>query len=204
MHPNAVLARLLCLLVGYVFGSFLTAEVVARAVAGKSARQLGSGNPGTANITAQLGPKAGLVALAGDLLKTAAACGVGYAAAAPVLGWLSILYAGFGAVLGHNFPLWAKGKGGKGVAVTCAWVFLYLPVTGALCCLAGGAVVLWLGYLPLGAVVIAVLAVPAAWIQQGTESGLILLLNAVIMISRHFRGLKRIASGSEHQFFRRK
>ena len=52
--------------------------------------------------------------------------------------------------------------------------------------------------------VIAVLAVPAAWIQQGTESGLILLLNAVIMISRHFRGLKRIASGTEHQFFRRK
>ena len=75
MHPNAVLARLLCLLVGYVFGSFLTAEVIARAVAGKSARQLGSGNPGMANITAQLGPKAGLVVLAGDLLKTAAACG---------------------------------------------------------------------------------------------------------------------------------
>ena len=48
MHTNAVLARLLCLLVGYVFGSFLTAEVVARAVAGKSARQLGSGNPGMA------------------------------------------------------------------------------------------------------------------------------------------------------------
>ena len=55
MHPDALAARLPCILLGYLFGSFLTAEVVSRVVSGKSARQLGTGNPGMANIMAQLG-----------------------------------------------------------------------------------------------------------------------------------------------------
>ena len=42
MHPDALAARLACILLGYLFGSFLTAEVVARVVSGKSARQLGA------------------------------------------------------------------------------------------------------------------------------------------------------------------
>ena len=41
MHPDALAARLACILLGYLFGSFLTAEVVARVVSGKSARHHG-------------------------------------------------------------------------------------------------------------------------------------------------------------------
>lgn len=150
MHPDALAARLACILLGYLFGSFLTAEVVARVVSGKSARQLGTGNPGMANIMAQLGKGAGLLTLAGDTLKTVAACGAAYYATAPLIGQASILYTGLGAVLGHNYPAWARFRGGKGVAVTCVWLVLYLPFWGTLCCIAGGALVLWLGYLPLG------------------------------------------------------
>ena len=40
MHPDALAARLACILLGYLFGSFLTAEVVARVVSGKSAAWL--------------------------------------------------------------------------------------------------------------------------------------------------------------------
>ena len=150
MHPDALAARLACILLGYLFGSFLTAEVVARVVSGKSARQLGTGNPGMANIMAQLGKGAGLLTLAGDTLKTVAACGAAYYATAPLIGQASILYAGLGAVLGHNYPAWAGFRGGKGVAVTCVWLVLYLPFWGTLCCIAGGALVLWLGYLGPG------------------------------------------------------
>ena len=105
MHPDALAARLACILLGYLFGSFLTAEVVARVVSGKSARQLGTGNPGMANIMAQLGKGAGLLTLAGDTLKTVAACGAAYYATAPLIGQASILYAGLGAVLAI-LPAW--------------------------------------------------------------------------------------------------
>ena len=65
--------RLLCLLAGYVCGGFLTAELVARHCTGKSAAQLGTGNPGMANLAHELGKGWGAVVLAGDISKTALA-----------------------------------------------------------------------------------------------------------------------------------
>ena len=47
--------RIFCLAAGILFGSFLTAEYVARRLTGRTARDLGSGNPGMANIMATLG-----------------------------------------------------------------------------------------------------------------------------------------------------
>ena len=196
--------RILCLLVGYLLGSFLAAECIARRLTGRSARDLGSGNPGMANIMATLGKGPGFAVLAGDAAKTVLACGLCWLLAGPVLGHTALLYAGAGAISGHNYSLWHKGCGGKGVAVTCTWLILYLPVTGALCCLAGGLAVLGLGYLPLGAVLIPTLAVPIAWVQYGPESGIILLLAAAMMFWRHKNGLHRIFLGQEKQFFRPK
>ena len=58
--------------------------------------------------------------------------------------------------------------------------------------------------LPVGAVLIAALAVPVGWLQYGTEAGAVLALNAVIMVTRHWAGLQRIHRGEELQFFRPK
>ena len=70
--------------------------------------------------------------------------------------------------------------------------------------LTGGIAVLLTGYLPLGAVLIAALAVPVGWLQYGGEAGVILLLNAGIMLTRHWPGLVRMYRGEEPQFFRPK
>lgn len=45
MHPDALAARLACILLGYLFGSFLTAEVVARVVSGKARGSLAPATP---------------------------------------------------------------------------------------------------------------------------------------------------------------
>ena len=124
-----MLQRLLCLLLGYLCGCFLTAELVARARTGKSAAALGTGNPGMANLAHELGKGWGAVVLAGDIAKTALAFGL-CRALFPALGGLSGLWAGLGAVLGHNFPLWRGFRGGKGVAVTCAALILFSPLWG--------------------------------------------------------------------------
>lgn len=72
---HGLFLRVLCLGAGYLFGCFLTAEIVARCTAGCSAREIGTGNPGMANILTHLGKPAGFLVLAGDVLKTAAAAG---------------------------------------------------------------------------------------------------------------------------------
>ena len=65
--------RLICLLTGYVFGCFLTGELVARRRTGAGAGRLGTGNPGMANLAHELGLGWGLLVLLGDVLKTALA-----------------------------------------------------------------------------------------------------------------------------------
>ena len=193
-----MLQRLLCLLLGYLCGCFLTAELVARARTGKSAAALGTGNPGMANLAHELGKGWGAVVLAGDIAKTALAFGL-CRALFPALGGLSGLWAGLGAVLGHNFPLWRGFRGGKGVAVTCAALILFSPLWGTAACLSGLAVTLLSGWLPLGAVVIPALFVPPAFLCHGREAGLLALILALIMLSRHIRGLGRILRGEEEE-----
>ena len=117
MEPKAIGLRAVCLGIGYLFGSFLTAEPVARVTTGKGVAEIGSGNPGMANVMEHIGKGAGAVVLAGDALKTALAvllCGLEIG---PHIGSAAMLYAGLGAVLGHIFPAWRKFHGGKGVAV---------------------------------------------------------------------------------------
>ena len=58
------------LAVGYVCGSFLTAELVSKHVSGKSAFDVGMGNPGMANMGATYGTGWAAVTLAGDIAKT--------------------------------------------------------------------------------------------------------------------------------------
>ena len=139
--------------------------------------------------------------LAGDIAKTALAFGL-CRALFPALGGLSGLWAGLGAVLGHNFPLWRGFRGGKGVAVTCAALILFSPLWGTAACLSGLAVTLLSGWLPLGAVVIPALFVPPAFLCHGREAGLLALILALIMLSRHIRGLGRILRGEEERKFR--
>ena len=193
-----------CIAVGYVLGNILTAEIVTHLIAGRSAYQMGSGNPGMANVMTQMGKKAGLLVLLGDVLKTAAAMAACFYLAGDVLGRESMLWAGLGTVLGHNYPVWKKFRGGKGVAVTVAWLILYMPKWGIPCSIAGGILTLLTGYLPLGAVLIPLFALPFAFIFEGRLTGWMVAVMLVLMVLRHRQGLARIFRGQEEKKFRKK
>ena len=120
------------LAVGYVCGSFLTAELVSKHVSGKSAFDVGMGNPGMANMGATYGTGWAAVTLAGDIAKTILAFVLArslFPATADVAGTAAAV----GATLGHVFPAWHRFHGGKGVATTCAGIILVAPVAGWHC-----------------------------------------------------------------------
>ena len=197
------------IIIAYLLGSIPSAVWIGKKYYGIDIREHGSKNAGTTNMLRVLGRRAALPVFLLDFLKGFVAVTLTeilkYDAYINDMWLINIkIIAVFAAVLGHIFPIFAGFRGGKGVAVTCAWLMLYLPVTGVLCCLAGGVAVLLTGYLPVGAVLIAALAVPVGWLQYGAEAGTVLALNAVIMVTRHWAGLQRIHRREELQFFRPK
>ncbi len=115
---------------GYLLGTFPTADLVARRVSGGTVdlRTAGTGNPGGANALKVLGARAGYTVMAGDIAKGAVASTVGRV----IAGGAGAHAAGTAAVIGHCLPVWNGGKGGKGVATTvgqCLATFpAYFPI----------------------------------------------------------------------------
>ncbi len=121
--------RVICLIIGYVFGLFQTAYFYGK-MHGIDIRQHGSGNAGTTNTLRVLGTKAGLIVLAGDCLKCMAAIWVVkllFGASHPEIVYLLKLYAAAGAILGHNYPFYLGFKGGKGIAATAGLILAFHP-----------------------------------------------------------------------------
>ena len=121
--------RIVCLLIGYVFGLFQTAYFYGKAH-GIDIRQHGSGNSGTTNALRVMGTKAGLIVLAGDCIKCILAVVLVrliFGGSHPETIWLLCLYTGLGAVLGHNFPFYMGFKGGKGIAATAGLILSFHP-----------------------------------------------------------------------------
>lgn len=121
--------RIICLIIGYVFGLFQTAFFYGKAH-GIDIRQHGSGNSGTTNALRVLGTKAGLIVFAGDCLKCMIAVWIVrllFGASHPDTIYLLCLYTGAGAILGHNFPFYMGFKGGKGIAATAGLILSFHP-----------------------------------------------------------------------------
>ena len=126
---NLLVARLVCAIVGYVFGMFQTAVLYCR-LKGVDIRKVGSGNAGTTNTLRVMGAKAGFIVLFGDMIKCILAIAVTGIIFRNVLGdeifaqykWLLKIYTAAGCVLGHDFPFFLKFKGGKGIAVTSGYI----------------------------------------------------------------------------------
>ena len=116
--------------IGYLLGTFPTADLVARRVSSGTIdlRAHGSGNPGAANALKVLGKKAGATVMAGDIVKGALASGIGGLVAGPAGAHI----AGTASVFGHCFSVWNGFRGGKGVAAgigQCLATFpAYLPI----------------------------------------------------------------------------
>ena len=120
-----IVLRIVCLVIGYVFGLFQTAYLLGKSK-GIDIREHGSGNAGTTNAMRILGPKAGLTVFLGDMLKSLIAIllvGALFGKSHPEAVYLLKVWTFAGVVLGHDYPIYMGFKGGKGVAVMAGFVF---------------------------------------------------------------------------------
>ena len=193
---NEILFRVISLLIGCAFGNFLTAEAVTRHITGRPCAELGTtGNPGMANVMRALGFKAGIIVLIGDILKTVLAMLVSWIFFGGRIGRLTMFYAGLGAVLGHDFPVWLKrGRGGKGVTCCCTLLILFSP-WGLAACIIGMLVVFGTKYLCIGGMVIPAAFLLPAFLIYGSETGILTLVLTALCFYKHWPAAKMISSG---------
>lgn len=151
-----IIARIIAVVIGYVIGMFQTGYFYGKKN-GIDIREHGSGNAGTTNTMRTLGKKAGIITFLGDCFK---------AVLAVVLVWLLFhgkypeqiriieLYAGFGVVLGHNFPAYLKFQGGKGIACTAGVIIAVCLMAGPLCLVLFAGAVLITKYVSVGSILV--------------------------------------------------
>lgn len=193
-----IIGRIGSIVLGYALGNFLTAFLVTRIVAHKSPTEIGSHNPGMANVMAQLGFVPGVAVLAGDLAKTILAVVLANLFF-PQIGHFATLYAAVGATLGHNFPLWQHFRGGKGVAVTVVLVILYNPFWGVMALLGALAVLLISQYLSLAGIAILTVYVIISVFVFPLETTIVLTLLTLIMLWRFWADILNIVHGTQEK-----
>lgn len=183
----------LATLFGYLLGSIPFGLILTRIAGGPDVRTIGSGNIGATNVL-RTGRK-GLAAatLVCDILKGTAAV----LAATYYGGHDAALAAGFGAFIGHLFPVWLKFKGGKGVATYIGVLLgLYWPAA-IVFALIWILVAVLFRYSSLAALIASALTPLSLWLfVKPAEAALYMLLTAMLWIM-HRANIARLLAGTE-------
>lgn len=208
-----ITSRIIGLVLGYVFGLFPTGKIVGKAYH-TDLRKSGSGNTGMTNSIRVLGWKAGVIVFFGDCLKAAVAMLIVwliYRDICPEAVKMLELYAGVGAVLGHNFPLYARFKGGKGIACSVGIVFGFDWRMAPICAVLFFLSVVPTGFMSLGSLGIlsgffvqTIVFGQLGWLKVGAQFLPEVYVLAGILTGlafwQHRANLKRLASGTENKF----
>jgi len=165
-------------------------------------RTIGSGNIGATNVLRTGNKFLAALTLVLDGGKGAiAVLGLGYAFPdAPTLS----LMGGFAAVLGHNFPVWLKFKGGKGVATTLGTLVAASPMIGIAACATWLAVAAIFRISSLSALVALGLSPVFAWFWVGPDMATLAAALAVLSFIRHHQNIRRLMKGEEPRIGRSK
>ena len=112
------------IIAGYLLGSIPFAYIAARIRGGVDIRQVGGGNMGALNVMREVDRGAGYAVWIADMAKVMLAI---YIARWLDLSPVWVCTAGFAAIVGHNWPIFLKFRGGKGGATTLGILLVLVP-----------------------------------------------------------------------------
>jgi glycerol-3-phosphate acyltransferase PlsY len=197
--------------IAYLLGSVPTGDIAAR-LRGVDIRSVGSGNPGFTNVLRTLGPRVAAPVLIIDIgkgvlavLVVARLLGVGSS-----LGPTGImLAAGLAAVAGSIWPVFARFRGGRGVAVATGVFGSMAPLATLAALVLWLAIVLTSRYVSLGSVIAAMFLPWAVWYEArflGRSAPVALTMTAALValavVLRHRANIVRLLNGTENRFGR--
>jgi glycerol-3-phosphate acyltransferase PlsY len=188
-----MLGTVLSIIIGYVSGSVPYGLLLTKAAGLGDVRQIGSGNIGATNVLRTGNKKVAAATLLLDALKgTLPVLAAGYF-------WeqQEAIWAGFGALAGHIFPVWLGFKGGKGVATSIGVLFgLWWPLGISF-------LVLWLGMafvirISSASALAASAIIPfVAWFAGRGDLALACAVIGLVIWVMHRANIRRLLGGTE-------
>jgi glycerol-3-phosphate acyltransferase PlsY len=193
---------LVCIAVGYLVGSIPIGLVIGRVVQGIDIREFGSGKIGFTNVVRTVSTGWGVVALLGDIAK----------GAAPVVLARLIsdepyvaMAAGLAVAIGHDWPVFAGFRGGRGVSASFGVVLALNPIAGLALLPVGLAIIGITRIVSLMSVVMApaiavVFVILAALDLHPWAYAVYAIVAAVLVLGLHKENIDRLLAGTEPKF----
>ena len=202
-------------IVAYLLGSIPFGLIMGKVTSGIDVREYGSGKTGGTNVMRTVGTKFGILTIVLDVAKAAGAVILAKAIVGSsilLIGGISIhwqiaqVIAGLAAVAGHNWSVFAKFKGGRGVTAYFGTLFVIFPPAGIF-----GVEVLAISalrsqYMSLGSILGALAALclmvpltiaydfPPIYLAYG-------LVAVALLVYQHHDNIKRLQQGTERQLW---
>jgi acyl phosphate:glycerol-3-phosphate acyltransferase len=183
---------------GYLLGSVSFSILIARWLRRIDIRQHGSGNAGATNTLRVLGigPAIGVFLL--DVLKGSVAVYAGFHTGDDS-GWVPVL-CGLAAIIGHNWPIYFRFKGGKGIATTIGAMVLWAFYPSLFAGIVAIVVIALTRYVSLGSMLFAVL-LPFSFLFFDMQASYVwgAVIVAVLAVYRHRKNIVKLLNGTENK-----
>ena len=201
MKDNMVFMYVLVSVIAYFLGNFATSYIVSMRSAKIDIRQHGSGNAGATNVLRVLGAKAAALTFVGDALKGVIAVLLGKYLA----GSYGAILAGLFVVIGHNWPVLLKFKGGKGIATTIGSMLAINPLVVLVVFAIGVVILITTRYVSLASIMgMTIFPILMIILRQPPEYIGFSIVLAVLAIYRHRANIQRLLKGTESKLGQKK
>lgn len=197
------MTELLLILTGYLLGSIPTAIWIGKSFYGVDVRKHGSRNAGATNTFRVLGKSAGSAVFIIDVGKGFLAVWLAHEIMPNDNDWLHStvkVLSAVAAVMGHVFPVFARFKGGKGVATAFGILLALTPIAAVICFAIF--LIVWLAfhYVSLGSIVAAVFYPLIQYFLDPDQDEIVMIfaiLLSLTVILSHNKNIIRLLNGVE-------
>ena len=195
--PKELLIAVSCI-IAYLLGSLSGGIIISRLAGGPDLHTVGSKSTGASNVQRTMGWKYGILTFFFDAVKGILSC---------LIAWVitgshfASLLAGLCCVIGHNWPVFFRFRGGKGVATTGAVMLYCYPLPALICIAITVAVIAAFRYISVGSMLLVIVFFGLSFAFSGGNPCVIIwaALLMVMCVARHHANIGRLIHGTENR-----
>lgn len=198
-----ILIALSCV-IGYLLGSLSGGIMISKLAGGPDLHTVGSKSTGASNVQRTMGWKYGIMTFLFDAVKGILSCLIAWLltkGVMPETSHFASLLAGLCCVIGHNWPVFFRFRGGKGVATTGAVMLYCFPVYALICIALTIAVIALIRYISVGSMLLVIVFFGLSFIFSSGNACIIIwaAILMVMCVARHHANIGRLIKGTENK-----